>query len=656
MSQMPGQHAGANNAYAYQHSANQPEAEFSSKQILDAYIYDFLLKSSLKNSASTFCREAGILDAAGEAPTPSVLDRVKDAPQGFLYEWWQIFWDLFNARTHKEGSAMAREFSKILTNKQKQEYAYRSQAVQAARLQQMAGLHGERLRDQSEPFPIPSLPQATDYATNACHPNPSPYPRSEPMQAPFQTPVASHTQQFVPPFVGANIPGWPVYPNQSSSHYTSSSTARHVAYPNVHTNHTNHADHTNQYHINGPVPSSSPQFVTSRTKQNRPSSGKKKKHNLTETPNTPDHPTMNTKGPLSSFSGKISGIEGLHNYQRQLIMSEIEYNNQNKKNSPSSGASFGAGCKKHMLPPSAAISPHTISPASTVGVSNMNMVSNSKPKVTRRRSANQVLGPVNRSMQNSSSESPCTPVNPAGSVNGGDINEKSVSTSSLTSVAELGKPSFNNSQESLAKKSNKKVRKPKKIQSITFNNNNFNFINSNSVPTPPNESQPRPPTRTTHKTQKKPTSARSNNKTIKYATEASPQLLADDTSITTPTFINTVWNSNGKVQTTPHGNFTFVEDSSAQSSAAGFTNVESVAGSSSGASYQYGETEPQDLLSINTILPLPESTAPKNEVPSGDVIAPNEGETTANESHNQDFNLDLLEPSEHSFNFLSWRQ
>lgn len=38
---------------------------------------------------------------------------IKDAleiKRSFLNEWWQIFWDAFNAKAHKNGSKIAQEY------------------------------------------------------------------------------------------------------------------------------------------------------------------------------------------------------------------------------------------------------------------------------------------------------------------------------------------------------------------------------------------------------------------------------------------------------------------------------------------------------------------------------------------------------------------
>lgn len=57
--------------------------------MLDVYIYDYLVKRNLHNSAKAFMNEGKV------ATDPVAID----APGGFLFEWWSIFWDIFDART-----------------------------------------------------------------------------------------------------------------------------------------------------------------------------------------------------------------------------------------------------------------------------------------------------------------------------------------------------------------------------------------------------------------------------------------------------------------------------------------------------------------------------------------------------------------------------
>ena len=85
------------------------------KQLLNAYIYDFLVKSRLPQTARLFFSEADVPLAPplAQTPQPNPLTPLAqfnrennlpnvaitmDCPQGFLYEWWLVFWDVFHAK------------------------------------------------------------------------------------------------------------------------------------------------------------------------------------------------------------------------------------------------------------------------------------------------------------------------------------------------------------------------------------------------------------------------------------------------------------------------------------------------------------------------------------------------------------------------------
>ncbi|CAI8610227.1 unnamed protein product [Vicia faba] len=66
-------------------------------KMLDAYIYDYLVKNQLYETARFFHDEAAVV--------PNV---VRYAPDGFLFEWWSVFWELFMAKrglSHSESAA-----------------------------------------------------------------------------------------------------------------------------------------------------------------------------------------------------------------------------------------------------------------------------------------------------------------------------------------------------------------------------------------------------------------------------------------------------------------------------------------------------------------------------------------------------------------------
>lgn len=68
---------------------------------LSAYILDHLRKHNLTRTADAFASEAP--DLPHDAP-------LIDAPQGFLAEWWAVFWDVLSARTRKQASEQAQMY------------------------------------------------------------------------------------------------------------------------------------------------------------------------------------------------------------------------------------------------------------------------------------------------------------------------------------------------------------------------------------------------------------------------------------------------------------------------------------------------------------------------------------------------------------------
>ncbi|KAG6504184.1 hypothetical protein ZIOFF_036515 [Zingiber officinale] len=67
---------------------------------LDVYIYDYLVKRNLQATAKAFQAEAKV------SSDPVAID----APGGFLFEWWSVFWDIFIARTNEKHSDAAASY------------------------------------------------------------------------------------------------------------------------------------------------------------------------------------------------------------------------------------------------------------------------------------------------------------------------------------------------------------------------------------------------------------------------------------------------------------------------------------------------------------------------------------------------------------------
>ncbi|KAK8946680.1 Transcriptional corepressor LEUNIG [Platanthera zijinensis] len=73
------------------------QSNWEADKMLDVYIYDYLLKRNLQTTAKAFMTEGKV------APDPVAID----APGGFLFEWWSVFWDIFIARTNEKHSEVA---------------------------------------------------------------------------------------------------------------------------------------------------------------------------------------------------------------------------------------------------------------------------------------------------------------------------------------------------------------------------------------------------------------------------------------------------------------------------------------------------------------------------------------------------------------------
>ncbi|XP_062148290.1 transcriptional corepressor LEUNIG_HOMOLOG-like [Alnus glutinosa] len=99
------------------------QSNWEADKMLDVYIHDYLLKRKLHASAKAFMTEGKV------ASDPVAID----APGGFLFEWWSVFWDIFIARTnekHSEAAAAYIEAQQIKAREQQQLQMQQLQLVQ----------------------------------------------------------------------------------------------------------------------------------------------------------------------------------------------------------------------------------------------------------------------------------------------------------------------------------------------------------------------------------------------------------------------------------------------------------------------------------------------------------------------------------------------
>ncbi|KAJ3196850.1 hypothetical protein HK101_007464 [Irineochytrium annulatum] len=123
--------------------AQQPPLKktgWESDKMLNIYIYDYCLKRGFINSANAFSTEAQV---------PHKVSVRIDAPEGFLYEWWTVFWDIFSARANSQNGGTQQATAYV-------EHIQRLQSSQQQQLQQQQ--HAQQQHQQAQQNAQPSHP------------------------------------------------------------------------------------------------------------------------------------------------------------------------------------------------------------------------------------------------------------------------------------------------------------------------------------------------------------------------------------------------------------------------------------------------------------------------------------------------------------------
>ncbi|GAB4854151.1 hypothetical protein Ancab_022736 [Ancistrocladus abbreviatus] len=104
------------------------QANWEADKMLDVYIYDYLVKRDLKATAQAFQAEGKV------SSDPVAID----APGGFLFEWWSVFWDIFIARTNDKHSDVAASYieTQLLKAREQQQLQQQPQPQQPPHPQQ----------------------------------------------------------------------------------------------------------------------------------------------------------------------------------------------------------------------------------------------------------------------------------------------------------------------------------------------------------------------------------------------------------------------------------------------------------------------------------------------------------------------------------------
>ncbi|KAK4785052.1 hypothetical protein SAY86_001741 [Trapa natans] len=96
------------------------QTNWEADKMLDVYIHDYLLKRDLKATAQAFQAEGKV------SSDPVAID----APGGFLFEWWSVFWDIFIARTNEKHSEVAASYIETQLMKAREQQQQQQQQQQ----------------------------------------------------------------------------------------------------------------------------------------------------------------------------------------------------------------------------------------------------------------------------------------------------------------------------------------------------------------------------------------------------------------------------------------------------------------------------------------------------------------------------------------------
>ncbi|XP_062101046.1 transcriptional corepressor LEUNIG isoform X2 [Humulus lupulus] len=109
------------------------QTNWEADKMLDVYIHDYLVKRDLKASAQAFQAEGKV------SSDPVAID----APGGFLFEWWSVFWDIFIARTNEKHSEVAASYieTQLIKAREQQQQQHQQQQPQQPQHQQQQQQH-----------------------------------------------------------------------------------------------------------------------------------------------------------------------------------------------------------------------------------------------------------------------------------------------------------------------------------------------------------------------------------------------------------------------------------------------------------------------------------------------------------------------------------
>ncbi|KAL7084391.1 hypothetical protein ACP275_14G220700 [Erythranthe tilingii] len=116
-------------------------------KLLNQYIHNYFLKRKLYNSAKAFMTEAKI-DPGYEAI---------DSPEGFLLEWWTVYWDIYHTKTNENYSEPAAAYIKTQLYKKREQQQQQQLQMQQLQQMQQQQLQMQQLQQMQQQHPLGGL-------------------------------------------------------------------------------------------------------------------------------------------------------------------------------------------------------------------------------------------------------------------------------------------------------------------------------------------------------------------------------------------------------------------------------------------------------------------------------------------------------------------
>ncbi|KAL0726482.1 hypothetical protein Bca4012_022575 [Brassica carinata] len=168
------------------------QTNWEADKMLDVYIHDYLVKRDLKATAQAFQAEGKV------SSDPVAID----APGGFLFEWWSVFWDIFIARTNEKHSEVAASYIETQMMKARDQQMQQSQHPQVSQQQQqqqqiqMQQMLLQRAQQQQQQQQQHHQQQQQQHQQQ--HQNQPPSQQQQQQQQQQQRPAPQHQQQPTP--------------------------------------------------------------------------------------------------------------------------------------------------------------------------------------------------------------------------------------------------------------------------------------------------------------------------------------------------------------------------------------------------------------------------------------------------------------------------